>query len=178
MTDETRAEAGEKTYDLMQTLDILDPETLSIEQDPAAGLHLTIEGMGEWQNVSVEPCYPLTLPGRFLAFRDEDEEEIGILENIDDLAPDSKGALADELAKQHFIPVITRIEDIGREFHIPVWQVETDRGPRRLELKARHDARRLPGRRIYVRDADGNGYLIPDVRKLDEASQALIELNV
>jgi hypothetical protein len=178
MIDDTSAEAGENTFDLMQTLDILDPETVAIERAPAAGLHLTIKDRGEWQNVNVEPCYPLTLPGRFLAFRDEGEEEIGILENIDELDPDSKGALADELAKQHFIPVITQVNDIGREFHIPVWQVETDRGPRRLELKARHDARRLPGRRIYVRDADGNGYLIPDVRKLDEASQALIELNV
>jgi hypothetical protein len=163
------------TFDLMETLDILEADAVHVAQDPARGLHLRVE---EWQGVSVEPCYPLTMPGRYLAFRDEDDEEIGILENVDDLDPESKGPLADELAKQHFIPVITRVEDIGREFHIPVWQVQTDRGPRRLELKARHDARRLPGRRIYVRDADGNGYLITDVTKLDEASRALIELNV
>jgi hypothetical protein len=177
MTDENR-EAPDNTFDLMQTLEVLDPEDVTIKQDPARGLHLVIEGRGEWHDVTVEPCYPLTLPGRFLAFRDEDGEEVGILADMEELAPKSKGPLAEELAKQHFIPVITRVEDIGREFHIPVWQVETDRGPRRLELRARHDARRLPGRRIYVRDADGNGYLIPDVRKLDEASQALIELNV
>jgi hypothetical protein len=170
--------ADEDTYDLMQTLDILEPTAMSVQRDPAQGLILSVEGRGQWTGVSVEPCYPLTLPGRFLALRDAEDEEIGLLEDIDHLDPESKSAMAEELAKQHFIPVITRVEDIGREFHIPVWQVETDRGPRRLELKARHDARRLPGRRIYVRDAEGNGYLIPNVDELDDASRALIELNV
>ncbi len=53
---------------------------------------------------------------------------------------------------------------------------QTDRGPRRIELKSSHDADRLPGGRIYVRDAEGNAYLIPDYRALDPASRDMIDL--
>lgn len=167
-----------RTYDLMETVQIIDPAELTIEQDVADGLYVRVEGRGEWHGVSVEPCFPLTMQGRFLVFRHPEEGEVGVLDNMDDLSPECSGALADELAKQHFIPVITSIQDIRREFHIPVWDVTTDRGSRRLELRARHDARRLPGHRLYVRDAENNGYLVPDIRRLDPVSRNLLDLNV
>jgi hypothetical protein len=54
--------------------------------------------------------------------------------------------------------------------------VETDRGRRVFELhSSRRDIRVLPGGRVLVRDADGNLYEIPDVRRLDVASHAFVE---
>jgi len=166
------------TFDLKRTLTILDPAALEVEQNVGDGLILRGPPFGERRGVRVAPCFPVTQPGRFLVFTGEDGEEIGILENMADLSPAFRGTLAEELAKQHFIPTITAVDAVYREFQIPIWEVRTDRGPRRLELKSRHDCHRLPGGRVYIRDAEGNGYLIPDVGELDSVSRRLIELNV
>jgi hypothetical protein len=177
--DEPGQEAGPpKTYDLMDTLTLLDGSNMEIEQSVADGLVVRAPAFGERVGVSVEPCYPLSRPDRFLVFRDSDGVELGLLEDASSLSRTARDALAVELDKQRFLPVITAVDAIFQEFQIPVWEVETDRGHRRLTLRSAHDAHRLPDNGIYVRDAEGNGYLIPDWTKLDAASQSLLELNV
>ncbi|MCK4375989.1 MAG: DUF1854 domain-containing protein [Candidatus Brocadiae bacterium] len=167
-----------QTFNLLETLTMLDPASLELEQTVADGLVLRCPGVGQTTDVSVRPCFPVTEPEKFLVFRDAEGQEIGMLEDLEALPRRFRRPLRVELNKQHFVPVITGIDAIFREFQIPIWQVQTDRGPRRLELRSAHDAHRLPDGRIYVRDAEGNGYLIPDYRKLDRTSQGLIELYV
>jgi hypothetical protein len=166
------------TFNLMRTLQVLEPDCVELEQDLADGLTLRYPEIGERKGVSVEPCFPVTNLERFIVFRDSGGEEIGVLENLSQLEPKQADILRYELAKQHFIPVITAINAVYREFQIPIWEVQTDRGPRRLELKSTHDAHRMHGGRIYVRDSEGNGYVIPDYRELDPASRELVELYV
>jgi hypothetical protein len=167
-----------QTFDLMDTLKLLNGADMEIEQSVADGLIVRAPALGEKRQVSVEPCYPLSRPERFLVFRDSEGNELGLLEDMSDLSDEAREALAVELGKQRFLPVITAVNDIYQEFHIPVWEVETDRGPRQISLRSAHDAHRLPNNRIYVRDAEGNGYLILDLTELDPASQSLLELNV
>jgi hypothetical protein len=126
--------------------------------------------------VTIEPCFPVTEPGRYLVLRDADGAELGLLEDVQALPARSREAFEVEMAKQHFVPVITRVEAIYREYQVPIWEVQTDRGARRIELKSSHDAHRLQGGRIYLRDAEGNAYLIPDYRELDLGSRDLIDL--
>ncbi len=167
-----------ETLDLMETLDLLDPDQLHVERDAGEGLLVRYPGRGEIQRVTVEPCYPITDFGKYLLLLDADGEEIGLVEDIEDLDDDSMQAVEAELKEQHFIPIITRVLSISRQFHVPVWEVETDRGPRRLELKRGRDVHRMRGGRIYVRDAGGNGYLIPNVRELDPASREMVLTNI
>jgi hypothetical protein len=101
-----------------------------------------------------------------------------MLEDMRFLAEEPREALKRELDKQHFVPIITRVKDIYREFKIPIWEVETDRGARRLELKSSRDAYRAGERKIYVRDAEGNPYLIPDYEELDDESRAQVRMHV
>jgi len=50
------------------------------------------------------------------------------------------------------------------------------RDPRAFEIySSRRDVRDLGGGRVLVQDADGNRYEIPDYRRLDPASRALVE---
>jgi len=170
--------AQNRTFDFMESLVTLQPKTLQVEPTVGDGLILRCPECGEKTGVMVEPCFPLTRPGKFLIFHDRDGKELGMLEDIAALPDRFRQVLREEFAKQHFLPIIVRIDAIYRQFQIPIWQVQTDHGPRRLELKTRHDAHRLSGGRIYVRDAEGNSYLIPDYRKLDRASQRLLELHV
>jgi len=178
--NESNASGGDQQspIELDAMLQMLDPATLQVEQTLADGLVLDCPQCSRTAGVTVQPCFPVTEPERFLIFCDAEGNEIGMLEELEDLAGQYQEALRAELAKQHFIPIITRVEAIYREFMIPIWEVQTDCGPRRLELKSNHDIHRLAGGRIYVRDAEGNGYVIPDVEKLDRPSRDLIELYV
>jgi hypothetical protein len=172
------APSRQQTFDLMETLRVLDPKALEVEQTLAEGLTVSCPEFGRREAVAVLPCFPVTQPEHHVILRGSQGEELGLLEEVAHVPEPSRTALRQELAKQHFVPVITRVNAIYREFRIPIWEVETDRGPRRLALKSSHDARRLRGGRIYVRDAEGNGYLIPDYRELDPDSQNLVELFV
>lgn len=177
-TDRPDARGASETFDLMEAVTILEAESLEMEQSVAEGLIVRSADLGEERGVTVEPCFPLTRPERLLVLRDSDGNDLGLLENIEGLSRESREALLIELDKQRFLPIITAVNAIYSEFRIPIWEVDTDRGPRRLALSSNHDAHRLPNRRIYIRDAEGNGYVIPDWTKLDAASQSLIELNV
>jgi hypothetical protein len=165
------------TLDLLDEIHVIDPDTVRVEDTVGDGV--TVQwGDRRVEGVSARPCYPVTRPHRCIFLCDGEGQEIGVLEDLRDLDPRSRAILEGELAKQHFTPRITRVDAVYREFHIPVWEVQTDRGPRRLELKSRRDVHRLPNSRVYIRDAEGNGYLIPDLRKLDPASRRLVELDV
>ena len=166
-----------QTFELTDGLRVFDPHSFEAELTLADGLVVRCPELGERTSVSVVPCYPITDWGRFISFTDEDGEELGLIEDIRALAPGSKDAVARALDEQHFLPIITRVLSISREFHIPIWEVETDRGTRTFACKGRHAAQRMGSGRFYVRDADGNGYLIPDVSQLDIVSRRLVEIN-
>lgn len=164
--------------DLLDTIHPLDPDRLEIEQTVGDGLIVRHPDFGEKLRVTIRPCFPLSRPERFLFLRDEDGEELGLLEDLRCLPEESRGALRRELDKQHFIPVIRRVDAIYREFKIPIWEVETNRGHRRLELKSSRDAYHVGEGKVYIRDSEGNPYLIPNYRDLDPASRDLVRLHV
>jgi hypothetical protein len=45
-------------------------------------------------------------------------------------------------------------------------------------LRSPHDVHHMEGNRVYVRDAEGNGYVIPDYAALDPASRDLLEYHM
>jgi len=173
-----RKSIAPQTLKLTETLRLLKPETLEVRRSVGEGLTLRCPECGEKAGVSVEPCFPISDYGKYLVFKDSDGEELGLLPDMASLPEQSRRAVEKELNEQHFIPVITRVISISREFHIPIWDVETNRGRRRFALKGRHSAHRMGRGRIYVRDAEGNGYIIPDVNRLDPASRRIIDTNV
>ena len=179
MTEQSKpVVAAPEAFHLMDCVHVLDPTTFEVVQTPADGLVVRCPEHGETTNVSVEPCFPVTDWGRFLVFTGEDGNELGVLEDIRELADDSQNAVARELNDQHLLPVITKVVAISHEFHIPIWEVVTDRGARTFTLNGRHAAQRMGSGRLYIRDAEGNGYVIPDVEELDIVSRRLIDTNV
>jgi hypothetical protein len=167
----------EQEYALKQELNILDPKRLRLCIDDFEDLVLELEGVSQ-KPVTVMRAFPITGRERFIILKDKEEKEIGIILDLSDLDPESRAALAAELERIYFTPKITFVHHIEEQFHIPKWEVETDRGPRVFEIRSgrhNHDVRNLGSGRILIRDADGNQYEIPDYRKLDPVSQALVE---
>lgn len=128
------------------------------------------------ENIHVERAFPLNAPNQFIVVKNEEGDEIGILEHIKHLDSDSQETLLQALEQSYFLPQITKIYSVESNFHIPKWSVETDRGPREFEIpSSRRDVRVVGDGRVLLRDADGNRYEISNYRKLDPDSLAFVE---
>ena len=171
----------EQEYALRQELSLLDPKRIRVFLDPFEDLTLEMEDRGILKPVTAVRAFPLTSPYRFVILKGQDGKEIGLIPDLADLDPASREFLSAELERIYFTPKILFVNAIEEEFHIPKWDVETDRGPRVFEVRSgRHnqDVRNLGSGRILIRDADGNQYEIPDYRELDPVSFALVETQI
>ena len=172
------------TYDLMRELALLDPAGVRLFLDDfdqlylrhvggEAGASQTTEPVGPLQ---VQRAFPVSEAGEFLSLKEVAGDEVGLIRRLADLDADSRAALEHELKWTYFRSVISAVHSVEVQFHVPHWDVETDRGRRVFELhSSRRDIRVLPGGRVLLRDADGNVYEIPDMRRLDPASRAIVE---
>ena len=169
----------ENSYTLTDELNLLDAKALRLYRDEFDDLVLEVADREAERGILVVRCFPISAGDRFIALRTREEEELGIVEDLAALDPDSRDALADALARTYFRPQITAVYAITEEHHIPRWQVDTDRGPRTFEIRSsRRDIRVLPQGRVLIRDADGNQYEIRNYRRLDPASRALVDNQV
>ena len=160
--------AAEVTY--------LDPDKARFFVDAFEDLNLELVGDQTYSRVRVKRAFPLTRDDSFIVVQDRKGKEIGSLARLDALDRDSRQAVEDELERAYFTPRIQRIAKVTVANRVPRWEVETDRGPRAFEIySSRRDVRLLGDGRILVQDADGNRYEILDYRRLDPASQALVE---
>ncbi|MBT3601443.1 MAG: DUF1854 domain-containing protein [Candidatus Latescibacteria bacterium] len=138
---------------------------------------LTLETADDlYENVTAERAFPLNAPDQLITVRDNEKNEIGQIEDMRNLDPDSYRVLQDALDQTYFLPQIIKIHASETKFRIPKWTVETDLGPREFEIPStRRDLRVVGDGRILLRDADGNRYEIRDYRKLDPDSLAIVE---
>ena len=154
----------------------LDPDKARFFVDAFEDLNLELAGDQTYSRVRVKRAFPLTCDDCFIIVQDCEGKEIGSLARLDALDRDSRQAVEDELERAYFTPRIQRIAKVTVANRVPRWEVETDRGPRAFEIySSRRDVRLLDDGRILVQDADGNRYEIPDYRRLEPASRALVE---
>ncbi len=158
---------------------IFDPQKTHLHIDEFADLVLSIEGSDPVHGVRPTRCFPISSGDRFIALNAHDGGELGLVRDVAELNADSQKALRSELSRSYFRPQIQRVLSITEQYHVPRWQVETDRGPRIFEIRSsRRDMRVLGAGRILIRDADGNLYEVLDYRQLDPQSRALVETQV
>jgi len=169
----------EEVYPLERELNLLDPMRIRFYRDEFEDLVMEREDGETERGVHVLRDFPLSNEKRFISVRKGEEEEVGIIPYLDDLDDDSRQLIEAELERVYFVPCITRVISVEERFHVPKWEVETDRGPRVFEIRSgRNDIRVLGEGRVLIRDADGNQYEIPNYRRLDEESQGRIDSQI
>ena len=157
------------------SINILDPRKIRIFRDESGRLKLIFDDNKEVLIKRVVRAFPLTMPWHYIILIDENGREVGLLRDLKCLDEKSMKVLKEELERVYFIPKIKKIHRIKEEFGILIWEAETDKGPRRFEVTSRRNIKKICGRRIIIRDADGNLYDIPDYADLDQKSIILLE---
>ncbi len=159
-------------------IETLDPKGVTMCLDGFGDLRMALRGTPDPIRVSAVRAFPLSALDTFIALKDESGKEIGIIADVSQLDHGSARVLMDELGKCYHMPKIVRINDIDETYGVPKWDVETNKGRRRFELKSRRDSRLLADGRVVITDMDGNRYEIPDYTALDKRSIGLIEQEV
>ena len=135
---------------------------------------LVVVADGQEVGVRLRQCYPWSEPRRHLSLRDEDDEEVVLIEDPAALAPESRRALEEALAEAGFVLVVVRVVDIEEEVEIRQWTVETPHGRRSFQTHLDDWPRVLPLGGLLIRDVAGDLYRLPTPEQLDRRSRELL----
>jgi len=174
MTSPERFESNE----MLRDVPVLDPAGVRAWLDEQNRLVISFPDGTEHLNVRVVPAFPITRPHRFLYFKDEGGNELGLLVDPRRLSRESRDLVLDQADQVYFMPRITRIIRVDElTSGVATWEVETDRGWSKFEMVPRSESVWYVGRdRVLIRDVDGNRYLIEDTSALDSRSRRWSEL--
>jgi hypothetical protein len=155
-------------------LDYLDPATIRVEPAPAGTVRLHLGDRCYPRAIAVW-AFPFTDRKHWIAFRDPDDNPIGMIRNSDDLDSESRVALAAALERRYFIPQIRRVREAREEFGLLTVDVETDRGKVVFTVNnPRENIHWIGADRILFVDAEENRYEVINHDDLDPRSQALL----
>jgi len=83
--------------------------------------------------------FPFSHPHGYVSLRDAKGEEVGVIRDLSELPREARELIEEELDRRYLQPRITHIENVRERFGGVEWEVETDRGPRRIITKRVHD---------------------------------------
>ncbi|MFN2564004.1 MAG: DUF1854 domain-containing protein [Gemmatimonadaceae bacterium] len=129
---------------------------------------------GKWVSVRLRQCFPWSEPGRHVSLRDDEDEEVALVEDPATLAPESRRALERAVAEAGFVLDVTRVLDVEEEVEIRQWTVETKHGRRSFQTHLDDWPRVLPMGGLLIRDVAGDLYRLPAPETLDARSRELL----
>ena len=153
---------------------LIDGDKISVSRDQYG--HAVAEIDGQKTVLShIVSIYPISNKTEFLALRDQQGKEVGILDSMGKLDHDSKKIVWEELERSYFLPRIKDIHAINEKLSVLTWEVSTDRGFRAFQVRnPRKNVRAVTNRRFIVKDVDGNRYEIRNIVNLPARAQTLI----
>lgn len=155
----------------------LDPTLVRAWMDEKRLLTVRLPDGSIHVNVKVTLAFPISRPKQFVYLIDAAGKELGLIPDPRRMDRESRDLLLDQADQAYFMPRVTRIFSIDENMGIARWEVETDRGWSAFDVVSRSESHWYVGRdKVVVRDADGNRYLIEDIRALDGRSRRLLDV--
>ena len=150
-------------------------QTQQLERDTLGRL-IFIDAKGN-RHIGVHPvrAFPITAPGAGIGIMDQSGKELCWYSDEGVISQADLALIEEELAAREFMPVIEKITKVSTFATPSIWDIETDRGPTRIRLKAEEDIRRIAGNTLLIADSNGLQFLIKDSTQLDKVSKKLLD---
>ena len=155
---------------------LLDPQKVRFSRSERGSLILKLDDE-EYTDIKIRRAFPLEESDRYIGVFAAEDQELGTIEDPQQLDDQSHQALRDELDKIYFQPQVLAFNSLDEEFGVLRGQIETTSGPRQLEIRGyRTNVRMLSGSRAVIEDVDGNRYLIANWRALPQRTREILGL--
>ena len=154
----------------------VDKYTGRIERTDLYLVRLTMKNGTVYEDLEPKRLFPFSKPNMYITLLDAEEKELGFVRDLEELDDASRAALEECFSEYYLIPKITRLLTCEDKFGTVTWEVETDRGYIKFQIKNRqHNIKPLHGtKRVMVRDSNDNRYEIVDHTKLDAHSRHIL----
>lgn len=147
-----------------------------LARNPHGRLVLSLADGTAHEGVTPVRAFPIAAPGEGLSLVGSDGHELLWVPRLEQVDGPARQLIEEELEVREFVPTIEKIVAVSSFSTPSTWDVETDRGPARLVLKAEEDIRRLGGRtRLLIAGGDGMQFRVKDTTALDRHSRRLLE---
>ncbi len=147
-------------------------ESLKIEHRSDG--QLWVKSNGSDVTVQVQRCFPWSEPGKFISLRDEDGNEIALIEDMHALDSISFKAVEKALSTAGFVMEIRKVLSLEEDFEIRSWEVLTIQGRRKLQTNLDDWPQEVPGGGLVIRDVSGDLFFIANPDELDNRSRKLL----
>lgn len=142
----------------------------------AIHLRLEIEDVLCIPSARVKRAFPLSKPDGFLSLQGADGKEIAMLRGLDEVEPESRRLLGEELDRRYFTPRIERIDGLRQDAGMWRFSVQTQRGPAEFFVRNwRDSAVEIATNRWQIMSVDGGRFEIENIARLDADSLRLMD---
>lgn len=129
---------------------------------------------GKLIEVHIKSCFPWSNEAEFLSFRDQDDNELMLLQKITDLLEEDQATVRRFLVQSNFTIKILRINNVEEDVEIRSFDVETSIGTKLFQTKLEDWPDIMSDGRILIKDLSGDLFLIESPENLDSKSQKLL----
>jgi len=132
----------------------------------------SIEDKGRVQLMKMRP---FSDENSYISVRDMDLKEIGVVYTIADFPEAQQKIMQDELALRYFTPVVKEITDIKEEYGYTFIKAETSAGIREFVMRdLSNNIVFLSQTKALLIDTDGNRYMVPELKELNDKALRVI----
>ncbi|GIP43502.1 hypothetical protein J45TS6_19610 [Paenibacillus sp. J45TS6] len=129
-----------------------------------------------YDELIVYRCFPFQYDSSYISIRNAEDEELGIVREIEELDKESACVLKEELELRYFLPKVTHIDSVKNKSGLWLWELQTNLGPTRMVMRNLHEHLLYPGEGwIIITDMNGKRCEIKDWRMLDSHSQKQLQ---
>ena len=138
-------------------------------------VNLTLQSGEVYERLEPRKLFPVSRIDTYITLLDENGREVAVIRDYGSINMSSAEIIKESIDDYYLVPYITRIISVVDKSGTLIWNVETNRGGKNIEIRDRnHDIRVYKDGKIRVRDSDDNRYVIEDYRSLDKHSRALL----
>ncbi len=161
-------------------MEFLNPKTATFAKDESGMLRVTLADGVRHDAVYCVPLFPVSDLTGFIAVMGRGDQgkdnEIGLIEDLKAFDKLQRQLIENDLKLAHFLPEITRINAIRKQLEVEEWDVQTDRGAKRFQVRnGRENTAITRDGVVIIVDEEGLRYRISDETALDHHSRAELE---
>lgn len=131
----------------------------------------------EYDRVFLHRSFPNEMTDKYISVLDRDNNEIGMIRDLNDFGDSAKALLQRELKRKYHVFTIRKITSVKEKYGYSYWNVTDETTEREFTVQDTYKSiTKITADRVYVTDIDGNRYEIPSLSQLDRRSAKRIEI--